>query len=126
LGPIGQIREPKSVIILSEARDLKRSITPVDDVKSFLAKWLYRFAEKMQEEASCKAARALRWATFVPGSATRVPAGRNCCDLFRGIVAAPTRSEPSLETNPLHEAAFSKKKGRVTATCFVSRKIELP
>jgi hypothetical protein len=54
-----------------------------------------------------------------------VPAGRNCCDLFRGIAAA-TFGWPSSETNPLQEAALSQKKGRVAATRFVSRKIELP
>jgi hypothetical protein len=63
---------------------------------------------------------------FVPGSATRVPAGRNCRDLFRGIVAAPARSEPTSETNPLREASLSQRRGRVAATRFVSGKIELP
>jgi hypothetical protein len=50
-----QISESKPVssfVILSEAKDLNRSITPVDGVRSFLAKWLHHSAEKMQDEKS--------------------------------------------------------------------------
>src|ERR1700739_2472715 len=34
---------------VSEAKDLNRCVTSVDDVKGFLAKWLDHFAEKMQD-----------------------------------------------------------------------------
>jgi hypothetical protein len=52
---ISESKPVLSFVILSQAKDLNRSITPVDGVRSFLAKWLHHSAEKMQDEkTSCK------------------------------------------------------------------------
>jgi hypothetical protein len=71
------------------------------------------------QKTSCTLLSVFREWRFVPGGATRVPAGRNCCNLFCGT-ATP------IGNKPVAQAALSQKKGRVAATRFVSRKNELP